>query len=471
MLFNSLDFVFFFLLVYGLYLVLRRRGQNILLLLASLFFYGCWDYRFLALILTSITTDYFCALGIGAASTEALRKRYVALSAVINLGILFFFKYYGFFGDSLNRLLSLFGSGVNLNVLRFILPVGISFYTFQSMSYTVDVYRGHLKPTRNFADLALFVTFFPQLVAGPIERGSHLLPQVQRPRVVTHSYVREGAWLVLLGFYKKVVVADNLAVFVDEVFNAPAQAHGFAIPAALLAFAFQIYGDFAGYSDIARGTARLMGFDILYNFKMPYFAVNPSDFWRRWHISLSSWLRDYLYIPLGGNRHGTFMVYRNLLLTMFLGGLWHGAAWHYVFWGMYQGLILVIHRALLKPLERLWKLSRIPPAAERLINTAFFFAVTCGGWLLFRVNQMSDIPILARNVFRPFAWNGRVTLLTLLVYAAPLVLLDLAQERSRDMMVGKRWPAAARALCYAATLAAIFLSGAVEVREFIYFQF
>lgn len=467
MLFNSLDFIFFFLVVYALYLVLPHRLQNYWLLAASYFFYACWDWRFLGLVVGSTLINYVCALGLGRSADPLRRRLYLLAGVVTSLGLLFFFKYFNFFADSLARLLQVFGMQADPITLRIILPVGISFFTFQTMSYTIDVWAGRLRPTRDLVDFSLFVVFFPQLVAGPIERATHLLPQVQERRVITYDMLREGAWLVLLGFYKKVVLADNMVVFVNEIFNQPEQAHGLAIPVAVLAFAFQIYGDFSGYSDIARGTARLMGFDIMHNFRMPYFSANPSEFWRRWHISLSTWLRDYLYIPLGGNRGGTVATYRNLAITMLLGGLWHGAAWHFVAWGAYQGLLLIVHR-LCSP----W-LARRPPArgARRALHVAGFFVLVCFGWMLFRVNRLADLPLLLRNIAAPFAFNGRVALVSMACFALPLLLLELAQERAGDVLVIKRWPAPARALCYAGLWAAILLSGAVETHEFIYFQF
>ncbi len=471
MLFNSIDFVLFFILVYGLYLLLNHRFQNRLLLGASYFFYGCWDWRFLTLILITTVTDWFVGRRLGATDAPAHRKRWLAVSVAVNLGILFFFKYCGFFVESANALLERLGAPGQIHVLRFILPVGISFYTFQSMSYVIDVYRRQLKPVSSLEDYALYVSFFPQLVAGPIERATHLLPQVQTERLITYPMIREGLWLILFGYFKKVVVADNMAPFADMVFNDPHNVHGLAIPLGLLAFAFQIYGDFSGYSDIARGTAKLMGFDIMYNFKMPYFAVNPRDFWKRWHISLSTWLRDYLYIPLGGNRRGAWGTYRNLTITMLLGGLWHGAAWHFVAWGAYHGMLLSLHRALEPALKRARVVHARPPLGWVALKTIFFFGLTCLGWLLFRVQSLADIPALAWNTFHPCVLTGKVTLLSILCFAGPLVLMDLWQERCGDMLAVKRLPAFARLAVYALCVAAIILAGAVDKREFIYFQF
>jgi alginate O-acetyltransferase complex protein AlgI len=470
-LFNSLDFVIFFAVFFPLYLALPLRGQNILLLVASYFFYGFWDWRFLSLLLLSTVTDYAMALLIDASDTPRRRKLYVIISMCISLGMLGFFKYFNFFADSLERLFNAVGwstTGWHLDIL---LPIGISFYTFQTINYTIDVYRRHMKPTRNFLDFAVFVSYFPHLVAGPIMRASSLLPQIQAPRKITYQDIREGAWLVLFGFYKKTVLADNLAPFVDQVFKAPADAFGLSVPVALLAFAFQIYGDFSGYSDIARGISKFMGIDIVYNFKMPYFATNPSDFWRRWHISLSTWLRDYLYIPLGGSRNGRFMTYRNLALTMLLGGLWHGASWHFVVWGAYHGALLVVYRLWGEIMHG----GKEPVASRwtpgRWLRAAGFFVLTCAGWLLFRVNTLADIPVLLRNTCSPFVFNGKVGLLTIAAFALPLVAIEVLQEIKGDMMAVKRLPGIVRLAVYLALFAAILLCGAVEKREFIYFQF
>ncbi|MCC6142692.1 MAG: MBOAT family protein, partial [Candidatus Hydrogenedentes bacterium] len=315
MIFNSLEFVVFFLIVYGLYIILTHRAQNVMLLVASYIFYAWWDWRFTLLIFLTTFVDYHCARNIAATDDPRRRKWFLTISMVTDLGILGFFKYFNFFTESAVELLDKVGFHADPITLQIILPVGISFYTFQSMSYTLDVYRGELTPAKTLANYALFVSFYPQLVAGPIERAKHLLPQMENPRTITYADMREGAWLILFGFFKKVVVADNFAVIANEIFNHPGHYHGFAVLLGVYAFAWQIYGDFSGYSNIARGTARLMGVDIMVNFRMPYFASNPQEFWRRWHISLSTWLRDYLYIPLGGNRGGEGKTYRNLMTT------------------------------------------------------------------------------------------------------------------------------------------------------------
>ena len=471
MLFNSFAFVGFFLIVYSLYAILRHRAQNVLLLVASYFFYGCWDWRFLSLIFASTVVDYLCGIRMSEAGSARSRRAYLLLSLATNLGMLGVFKYFGFFGESLVALLGTVGLEPDVRFVQIILPVGISFYTFQTLSYTIDIYRGQLAPTRDFLNFAVFVAFFPQLVAGPIERAAHLLPQVEKARRITYDMVREGAWLILLGYFKKVVLADNLAPFSQQMFDHPDRAHGLAVLVGVYAFALQIYGDFSGYSDIARGISRLMGFDIMLNFRMPYLATNPSDFWRRWHISLSTWLRDYLYIPLGGNRGGTWRTYRNLMLTMLLGGLWHGAAWHFVAWGAFHGGILCAHRVMTPMLAQLTPGSEAGRRLWRGACVVGFFHVTCIGWLLFGVRSLADVPTLMGNLFDPLALNGRVALLTLVVFATPMLVLHLFKERSGDMLAVRRWPLPVRMAAYSMVFFAIVFCGSATRHEFIYFQF
>jgi D-alanyl-lipoteichoic acid acyltransferase DltB (MBOAT superfamily) len=467
MLFNSVQFVVFFLIVYALYLVLAHRWQNLLLLAASYVFYGSWDWRFLGLMLFSTTMDYSFGLVLGRLQNQSRRKLILIVSIAVNLGVLFVFKYFNFFAASLDRLLALFALQLDVRILGIVLPLGISFYTFHNISYIVDVYRGRVEAARNFVDFGLYVAFFPQLIAGPIARPAHLLPQIHNPRRIRYAMLRTGAWLILLGYFKKVVLADNMAPFTKAFFENPHAAHGTEVLFGLYAFAFQIYGDFSGYSDIARGLANLMGFELMLNFDHPYFAANPPDFWRRWHISLSTWLRDYLYIPLGGNRHGTARTHRNLLITMFLGGLWHGAALHFVAWGMFHGAILSLHRIAAPFFARLRG-----GAVRHALAIVAFFHVTCVGWLLFAVKGLPDVPVLLHNLFiAPFEFRGRLMLLTMLIFAGPLLLMEWVEERRGEMHIVKSWPRPLRLASYAAMLAAIILCGAVERHAFIYFQF
>ncbi len=477
MLFNTLEFALFFAVVYGLYLSLSHRWQNRLLLVAGYVFYGAWNWKFLGLLLMSTCVDYYCALRIHEASQQGVRRRFVMLSVSFNLGLLGFFKYFNFFAENLVHLLSLFGIHASLAHLNVILPVGISFYTFQEMSYTLDVYRGKLVPSKSLLDFAAFVSFFPQLVAGPIERAVRLLPQMTQPRVLRLDTVYDGMYLIAWGLFQKIFVADNLAALANRVFNAPPPYAGWAVLLGTYAFAFQIYCDFAGYSNIARGLSKMMGFELMVNFDFPYFARNPAEFWHRWHISLSTWLRDYLYIPLGGNRSGELQTYRNLALTMFLGGLWHGASWHFVFWGTYQGLLLIVHRLAQPGLARLFAGcgARMRALGHALAVVAFFHLV-CYGWLLFRAQTAGQIAAMTTALGGVFDLSGVAALGPqwgqLAYYVLPMLAVELAQFFKGDpMLVLHRWPVAARAVFYLVCFYLVLWSGAPNAKEFIYFQF
>lgn len=470
MLFNSYIFLFFFVVVYALYINLRQRGQNTLLLVASYAFYGAWDWRFCSLLIISTVVDFVVANQISTAGSHKIKKNWLLVSMVGNLGILFFFKYFGFFYDSLVAFAAWFGWNIDSFSLKIVLPVGISFYTFQTMSYTIDVYRGETKPARSMLDFALYVAFFPQLVAGPIERSSQLLPQVKGERQVTYQKFREGAWLILFGYYKKVVLADNVAPFVNVVFGEPATAHGLGIPIAVLAFAIQIYGDFSGYTDIARGISRWLGFELMENFRMPYFALSPKQFWQRWHISLSTWLRDYLYLPLGGNRHSPGRTYLNLMTTMVLGGLWHGAAWNFFLWGLYQGILLVIYRVL-RWEEPLGLMQKQTLSVGKVFAWGIFMILVGFGWCIFRIESISDLVILCQNMFTGPFLTGKATLVTIAIYGLPVLLLDLLQERRQSLLAIKQLPVAVRYGVYVTLFALIVVSGVGGGGEFIYFQF
>lgn len=342
MLFNSYRFLLFFPAVFLLYWGLPFRFRKYMLLIASYYFYMCWKPEFIVLILLSTAIDYFCGLNIEKNRTSPKRmKLCLAASLCMNLGLLFFFKYLNFFGETLTALCRAVSIPFTAPALNLILPVGISFYTFQTLSYTIDVYRGKLAPERDFVTFALFVSFFPQLVAGPIEKASNLLPQLKEEHAFSYENAAYGLKLMAWGFFKKLVIADRLAsLLVDPVFNNPADYSGGAFLIAAAAFAFQIYCDFGGYSDIARGCAKTMGVELMINFKAPYFARSLTDFWRRWHISLTSWFREYVYIPLGGNRKGLPKKLLFTTITFFLSGLWHGAGWTFVVWGLLQALYL-----------------------------------------------------------------------------------------------------------------------------------
>ncbi len=473
MLFNSFEFLVFFAVVYTAYLALSRwhRGQNLMLLVASLVFYGWWDWRFLGLMAFSITVDWAIAQGVANSEDPVRRKRLLLTSVVTQLTILGFFKYFGFFADSLVLALQSIGIDAHAPTLKVVLPVGISFYTFQTMSYTIDVYRRAMAPVRSWTDFALFISFFPQLVAGPIERATHLLPQVLKPRTVTWDGVHAGVFLVLVGLFKKTVIADNLGLVADEIFNNYTKFNGVDTLLGALAFTFQIYCDFSAYSDIARGVAKMMGFDLMVNFRLPYFSVSPSDFWRRWHISLSTWLRDYLYIALGGNRGGEWLTYRNLALTMLLGGLWHGAAWNFVLWGAFHGLILVIYRFAEqtraragKPPVHLWGLA-LP------LRVLLMFALTVVGWILFRSHSVDQLWQMLTRIGPETSPRTLEFVQTLLFYALPLMLAQSLEQWRRDLLVVTRLPAALLGLLYGLMIALMMILGVRESMEFIYFQF
>lgn len=457
-------------MVIGLYRLLPHRSQNRMLLVASYLFYGAWDARFLLLIALSTVVDFLVAQRITAASEKKIAKRWCTLSIAVNLGLLGVFKYYDFFVESFAGLLSsLFGYEANLLSLGIVLPVGISFYTFQTLSYTIDVYRGHTKPTRDLLDFALYVSFFPQLVAGPIERSHRLLPQIVGPRKNREGDFAAGLYLVIAGLFAKIVVADNMAFVCNGIFAAPAdQIGGIDRIVGIYAFAFQIYGDFYGYSSIARGISRWMGIDLMANFRMPYFARSPSDFWSRWHISLSSWLRDYLYIPLGGNRGSRLFTYRNLMLTMLLGGLWHGAGWTFLIWGLLHGVGLVVGRFIRDRRGPQAPVGRL----ARFIRIAFTFHLVCVGWVFFRAVDLDR----ALEVFGALggSWTSAPSLDGGVV--ALLVLGMFLQFAPRGRADGcwrafGRAPVVVQAAAVLVAILGIDLLGPDGVAPFIYFAF
>jgi alginate O-acetyltransferase complex protein AlgI len=473
MLFNSFEYLIFLPLVLTVYYVLTRRAQNAFLVVASYVFYGWWDWRFCGLIAASTLLDYFC--GLGAAPGNGARRRRVCLIASLagNLGILGFFKYFDFFSGSVASLLTSLGMAADLPTLQIILPVGISFYTFQTMSYTIDVYRGDLRPTKDFIALALYVGFFPQLVAGPIERGRNLLPQMLARRVVDNRRLRTGLLLILIGYFKKVAIADAVAPEVNAAFGSAATAHWLTLVKGGWLFAIQIYCDFSGYSDIARGTSRLLGFELMENFNQPYLARNITEFWRRWHISLSTWLRDYLYIPLGGNRRGPGRTYLNLMTTMLLGGLWHGANWTFVVWGGLHGLYLAAHKAIFGRREK----AEAHGARDRvwaILCILFTFHLVLLTWVFFRApdfgvafEYLKGIVTL-RSTAAPPAVSSMVSLVGMV---AVLLWVDLPQYRSgrHTQMLQWRWWSLGLAITFMSL--AIFLWGPDGEAPFIYFQF
>jgi len=471
MLFNSFHFAYFFAILLPLYWLLPHRPQNYLLLAASYYFYSCWDPKFLSLLILSTVMDYGCGLAVDRIERPRGRKWFVALSMVLNLGMLGYFKYYNFFAESLQAALARGGIHVPLGQLNVVLPIGISFYTFQSMSYVIDVYRRDIKPTRNLFEFAAFVSFFPHLVAGPIMRPTTLLPQIEKPRRFNLQQFYEGAYLIFWGLTKKVVVADNLAVIVNDLFGRWETIDGGLALIAIYAFAFQIYCDFSGYTDAARGIAKCLGFELALNFNLPYFATSPQDFWSRWHISLSTWLRDYLYIPLGGSRGSQAKLYRNLMLTMVIGGLWHGAAWTFVLWGFYQGVLLVAHRLARPLLDRVRPVDPIDRACWKALRILVTFHLVCLGWLIFRATSVAQVQgMLEAIVFRP-AIPVSSYLLPVAACILPLLFVQIAQYASKDLDVVFRTPWYVRSVFYTACFYAFVIAGNFGGGQFIYFQF
>lgn len=469
MLFNTIEFWLFFAIVLLLVYILPHRGQNRVLLIASYVFYAAWDWRFLSLILISTLVDYFVAPFAVPGNTGKIRKLALLSSVVVNLGILGFFKYYDFFVSSFAGFCGLTGDTTNSLLLNLVLPVGISFYTFQTMSYTFDVYAGKITPVKSFWDFALYVAFFPQLVAGPIERGSRLIPQIVNPRNINIAKLESACHLIAWGLFKKVFVADTLAHVVNTVF-AGKLVTGFEVYAAMIGFSLQIYCDFSGYSDIARGVARLMGIELMLNFNLPYFSKNPSDFWRRWHISLSTWLKDYLYIPLGGNRRGKFLTCCNIMVTMILGGLWHGARYNFILWGLFHGIVLVIYRFSCG-FDRLKNSSESLP--KIFIKMFLMFHIILFGWLLFRVENVSQLSRMVLALFT--SWTSMESSIGMFKYMAPAILpllfIQLCQLRSRDLefINKKSWPV--RACFFGICISTVLLLNRGSSIPFIYFQF
>jgi len=474
MVFNSFEFAVFLPLVFILYWTVLRKRQNWLLLIGSYIFYGWWDWRFLSLIVVSTFTDFFVAKTLGKREDPLRRRLLMLLSVAVNLGILGFFKYFNFFIDSTASALESVGLEPNVPTLTVLLPVGISFYTFQTLGYTIDVYRRKMEPTDDLLSFAVYVAYFPQLVAGPIERASRLLPQIQRLRVrLTAPQIRTGLYLILLGLFRKVVIADGLAPMVDEAFGRSGSGQWVRLLFGLYAFSLQIYGDFAGYSAIARGASRLLGIELMENFRQPYLSRNITHFWRTWHISLSTWLRDYLYITLGGNRRGRIFTYRNLMLTMLLGGLWHGAAWTFVVWGGLHGLYLAAHRSLR---HKSPKAADDPFTVRDLVPTLVTFHLVALSWIFFRADTFSQ------------AWEYLTGIVTLrggvpdLVVAGEMLallvplgvmsfVLDLAQRQARNQTAPLEWGVLQRGFAYGVMIVGLIVFTGGGAVPFIYFQF
>lgn len=479
MLFHSIQFLYFFLVIYASYLSVRyffgHKWENRLLLIVSYIFYIAWDWRFLGLIILSTLVDFFCGKEIYVSQSKKRKKIFLFISVFTNLGLLGFFKYFNFFADSLVVFLGELGLQMNFSTLNIILPIGISFYTFQTLSYTIDIFKGKLKPVKNIYDFGLFVAFFPQLVAGPIERATKLLPQIQRSRDVGLEKIYEGTFLIFWGIFLKIFISDNLVKIVDPVFASPNLFSTIEILIAVYAFAIQIYCDFAGYTNMARGLAKYFGFELSINFNLPYFSLNPQEFWKKWHITLSSWFRDYLYIPLGGNRRGKARTFVNLFVTMILCGLWHGAAWTFVIWGVYHSLILVAHRLLRNSLGIVGKLfEKFSKNLWLLFRIFIFFQITCFGWLIFRSENIENMLVMLKKLFiYEHAKTGeyKIDFFYLMFFVFFLAVIQVWQYRKKDLMVVYRSGVYVRVLFYTICLSLLMLYGFSGTYEFIYFQF
>lgn len=482
MLFNSLDFAVFLPIVFFLYWFAvdkNTKYQNFLIVIASYVFYGWWDWRFLSLILFSTFVDYTVGLKLPAEKNEKKRKILLWVSILVNLGFLGFFKYYNFFLDNFIGAFSIFGLELNANSLNLILPVGISFYTFQTLSYTIDVYRGKLKPTGDFIAFAAFVSFFPQLVAGPIERATNLLPQFYRARSFDNGKAVDGMRQILWGLFKKIVIADNCAEYANLIFNNSSNFSGSTLLIGAFFFTIQIYGDFSGYSDIAIGTARLFGFNLKQNFAFPYFSRDIAEFWRRWHISLSTWFRDYLYIPLGGSRGGNWMKIRNTFIIFMISGFWHGASWTFIIWGALNALYFL---PLLLTGNNRQNLNTIgqgqnKPSLKEIFQMMITFGLTVFAWIFFRANDMKHAfeyiaDIFSTSVFTIPLFHARFKAIYILIIVVLFLIIEWFGREHKHALekITIKWSKGYRYSFYYLLIFCLYwFSG--NQQEFIYFQF
>lgn len=486
MLFNSLEFLCFFPLVCLGYFLIPHKFRWIWLLAASYFFYMCWNASYALLILFSTAATWITGLLVEKNKLKSRKKLYLAICVIVNLAILFVFKYFNFFLSTIYSVWDLFGVTYQPIQFSLLLPVGISFYTFQAIGYCIDVYRGQIKAQRNFGKYALFVSFFPQLVAGPIERSYKLMPQFEEVHTFSTERTASGLRLMLWGFFKKIVIADTVCFAVNRVFNNVENFQGFGLILATFLFTIQIFCDFSGYSDIARGCARIMGFRLMRNFDHPYFSSSIREFWRRWHISLSTWFKDYVYIPLGGNRKGKHRTSLNLLITFLVSGLWHGANWTFVVWGGYHAIVQIIERytknffAKLSHITRLEKLPRF----RLVLKTLFTFCLICFGWIFFRANSMQDALYVISNLFNfqgvsasgiyttlKLMFNTRAELYRLFL-TLPVFLIASFIDRiwSINRIISKQY-SVLRFIIYVLIITYILLAARADVQDFIYFQF
>lgn len=478
MLFNSINFAIFLPIVFLLYWFVTKKSlqlQNALLLVSSYFFYACWDYRFLFLLMFSTLLDYYSGIKMTEAQNEVRKKIWFWLSIIINLGFLAVFKYYNFFADSFADLLSSFGFQINPGTLNVILPVGISFYTFHGLSYVIDIYYNRIKAEYNFTDYAVFVSFFPLLVAGPIERATHLLPQIKKPRRFNYSSAVDGLRQILWGLFKKIVIADNCAQYANMIFNNSEDYYGSTLILGAIFFTFQIYCDFSGYSDIALGTARLFGIDLLRNFAFPYFSRDIAEFWRRWHISLSSWFRDYLYIPLGGSKGGKWMQVRNTFIIFLVSGFWHGANWTFVIWGVLNAFYFLPLLLLNRNRNNLDTIAQgsFFPSGKELGGMLITFGLTVFAWIFFRAENVSHaLSYIAGMMSGSILLKPQILPSLLLVLICFFVAIEWIGREFQYAIakIGFSWYSYFRWGFYLMLVFMILIFGGQQ-QEFIYFQF
>mgnify|MGYP002035796933 CR=1 FL=1 len=480
MLFNSIHFLIFFPIVVAIYFSIPHRFRWILLLISSYYFYMSWKAEYVILIMISTLIDYFLAIQIHKSAIRARKKVFLVLSLCGNLGLLFAFKYFNFFSDSVRELLMSFSIQLQPMTLKVLLPVGISFYTFQTIGYTIDVYRGKIKPEKHLGIFAVYVSFFPQLVAGPIERAKNLLPQFFVKQFFDYKRITDGLKVMLWGFFLKVVIADRLAIVVDAVYNNPLEYTGIPLILATVFFAFQIYCDFAGYSFIAIGAAQVMGIKLMDNFKRPYHSKSISEFWRRWHISLSSWFRDYLYIPLGGNRVSIPRWYLNLFIVFLVVGIWHGANWTFIVWGVIHGFYLIfsaITKNIRSQIANKIGLAKFPKL-HMFLQMAITFTLVNIGWIFFRANTLSDAAYILTHLFS--GWGSKITFGGVMTHEGLIIavisilfmeFVHLLQEHIKMRQFLSDKPILVRWSILLILILGIALFGVFESRQFIYFQF
>ena len=483
MLFNSIDFAIFLPVVFLLYWFVANKNlkiQNFLVVVASYFFYGWWDWQFLSLILFSTIIDYSVGIRLSREDNKSKRKILLWISILVNLGFLGFFKYYNFFLDNFVSAFSFFGAEINANSLNIILPVGISFYTFQTLSYTIDVYKRKLEPTKDFIAFSAFVSFFPQLVAGPIERATNLLPQFYKKRTFQYDKAIDGLRQILWGLFKKILIADNSAQIANEIFNNSTDYSGSTLVLGAIFFSFQIYGDFSGYSDIAIGTSRLFGFNLRQNFAFPYFSRDIAEFWRRWHISLSTWFRDYLYIPLGGSRGGTSMKIRNTFAIFLVSGFWHGANWTFIVWGALNALYFLPLLLLNKNRTNTNTVAqnKYLPSLKEVYQIVITFSLTVLAWVFFRAENINHAMSYLSTIFShsildfPKINISRIYTLQVIIMIVLFLIIEWHGRASKYglELIGFRWNKYLRLSLYFSITLFIFMFLGKE-QEFIYFQF